>query len=60
MAVIDERLHPNLLRGRGNSISDLDVDEEGSQQNDQTLAITTPRLCWLPTLTHMSWPHQEG
>jgi hypothetical protein len=30
MAVIDERLRPDLLRGRGNSIGDLDIDEEGS------------------------------
>jgi hypothetical protein len=61
LKVPNERLDPDLLRGRGKSIDgDLDVDEEGSEQNDQNLAITTPRLHWLPTCVHMSWPHQEG
>jgi hypothetical protein len=27
---------------------------------DCNLAITTPRLRWLSTRTHMSWPRQEG
>jgi hypothetical protein len=57
----DERSSLDLLRGSGKSIGvDLDVDEEGSEQIYRTLVITTPRLCWLPTCTHMSWPHQEG
>jgi hypothetical protein len=56
----DERLVPDLLRGRDKSIDgDLDVDKEGSEQNDRNLAITTPRLCWLPIRAHMNWPHQE-
>jgi hypothetical protein len=34
----DERLSPNLLRGRGKSIGgDLDVDDEGSEQNVEPL-----------------------
>jgi hypothetical protein len=39
---------------------DIDVDEEGSEQNKWTLAITTPQLCWLSICAHMSWPRQEG
>jgi hypothetical protein len=36
-------MDPNLPRGRGKSIDGyLNVDEEGSEQNDQNLAITTP------------------
>ena len=32
----------------GKSIGgDLDVDDEGSEQNDRTLAVTAPRLRWL-------------
>jgi hypothetical protein len=54
-------LIPDLLRGRGKSIGrELDIDEEGSEQIDRNLAITTPQLCWLSTHTHTSWPHQEG
>jgi hypothetical protein len=46
-------LVPDLLRGRGRSISgDLDVDEEGSEQNGRNLAITTPQLDWLRTCMH--------
>jgi hypothetical protein len=42
----DERLVPDLPRGRGRSIiGDLDVGKEGSKQNDRNLAITTPQLC---------------
>jgi hypothetical protein len=34
----DERLHPDLLRGRGMLIGeDLDVDDEGSKQNFEHL-----------------------
>jgi hypothetical protein len=34
----DERLGPNLPRGRGKSIGgDLDVDDEGSEQNFEPL-----------------------
>jgi hypothetical protein len=37
----------------GKSIDgDLDVDEEGSEQNVQTLAVTTPLLRWLSTRAH--------
>jgi hypothetical protein len=51
--VCDDRLSPNLSRGRGKSSGgDLDVDEEGSEQNEQTLAITTPRLHWLSIHEH--------
>jgi hypothetical protein len=58
---VDEKLVPNLLRGRGMSIGgDLNVDEEGFEQNGRNLAITTPRLCLLPTWVHMNWPRQEG
>jgi hypothetical protein len=52
----DERLAPDLLRGRGKLTGgDLDIDEEGVEQNDRDLAITTPGLRWLPTCMHMSW-----
>jgi hypothetical protein len=35
---IDDRLVPDLLRGRGRSIGgDLDVDDEGSEQNFEPL-----------------------
>jgi hypothetical protein len=58
---LDERLVSNLLRGRDKRVDgDLDVDEEGSEQNNQNLAITTPRLRWLPTRAHTSWPCQKG
>jgi hypothetical protein len=54
-------LSPDLPRGRGKSIGrELDVDEEGSEQIDRNLAITTPQLRWLPTCAHTSWPRQEG
>jgi hypothetical protein len=57
----DERLVPDRLRGRRKSLDgDLNVDEEDSQQNKRNSAITTPRLCWLPTHAHTSWPRQEG
>jgi hypothetical protein len=40
---LDERLVSDLLGGRGKSIDrDLDIDEEGSEQNNQNLAITIP------------------
>jgi hypothetical protein len=45
----DERLGPDLPRGRGKSFG-----------GDRNLAFTTPRLRWLPTRLHMSWPHREG
>jgi hypothetical protein len=32
----------------------------GIIKNGRNLALTTPRLRWLPTRAHMSWPHQEG
>jgi hypothetical protein len=58
---LNERLSPDLLRGRGKSIGgELDVDEEGSKQIERNLAITTPWLHLLPTHAHMSWPCQEG
>jgi hypothetical protein len=58
---LDERFSPDLPRGRGKSIGgDLDVDEEGYEQIDRNLAITTPWLHWLPTCAHTSWPCQEG
>jgi hypothetical protein len=48
-------LVPDLLRGRAKSIGeDLDIDEEGSKQNDRNLAITTSRLRWLSTRAHTS------
>jgi hypothetical protein len=53
-------LVPDVPRGRGKLIDgDLDVDEEGSKQNDQNLAITTPLLYLLPTHVHMSLPCEE-
>jgi hypothetical protein len=39
---------------------DLDVDEEGSEQNVRNLAITTSWLSWLPTRVHMNSSCQEG
>jgi hypothetical protein len=37
-AIADERLSPDLLRGRGKSIGgDLNVDDEGSEQNFEPL-----------------------
>jgi hypothetical protein len=60
-AASDERLVPDLSRSKCKSIDgDLDVDEEGSEQNGRNLAITIPHLCWLPTCEHTSWTHQEG
>jgi hypothetical protein len=57
----DERLVPDLPRGRGRSIGgELDVGEEGFRIDDRNLAITTPRIHWLPIRAHTSWPHQEG
>jgi hypothetical protein len=36
--ILDKKLGPNLLRGRGKSISrDLNVDDEGSEQNFKPL-----------------------
>jgi hypothetical protein len=36
--ICDETLSPDLLRGRGKSIDgDLDVDDEGSEQNFEPL-----------------------
>jgi hypothetical protein len=56
----DEKLVLDLPRGRGKSIGgDLDVDQEGSEQINRNLTITTPWLCWLPTRVHTSCPHQE-
>jgi hypothetical protein len=47
-------MSPDLLRGTGKSIGgDLNVD-------DQTRAVTTPRLRWLPTRAHTNWLRQEG
>jgi hypothetical protein len=41
----DERLVPNLWRGRGKSIGgDLDVDKEGSEQNIEPLQLRHPCL----------------
>jgi hypothetical protein len=41
----DERLDPDLPRGRGKSIDgDLDIDKEGFEHNERTLAITTPLI----------------
>jgi hypothetical protein len=58
---LDEGLAPDLLRGRGGSIGgDIDVDEEGSVQINQNLAITIPRLGCLPTCVYTSWPYQDG
>jgi hypothetical protein len=38
MVINHDRLHPDLLRGRGKSIGgDLDVDDEGSEQNVEPL-----------------------
>jgi hypothetical protein len=46
----DERLVPNLPRGRGRSIGgDLNIGEEGFEQTIITVMSV-----------HMSWPHQEG
>jgi hypothetical protein len=57
----DQRLVLDLLRGRYRLIGgDLDVNAEGSEQNDRNPAIITPRLHWLPTRAHTNWPHQEG
>jgi hypothetical protein len=57
----DELLVPDLPRGSGRSTDgELDVGEEGFRTDDCNLAITTPRLCWLLTHGHMSWPRQEG
>jgi hypothetical protein len=57
----DERLVHDLPKGIAKLIDgDLNVDEEGFEQNDRNLAITTTRLYWLPTHVHMSWTHQEG
>jgi hypothetical protein len=39
---------------------DLDVDEEGFEQNERTLVITAPRLHWISICAHTNWPHQEG
>jgi hypothetical protein len=42
------RLVPDLLRGRVKLINGyLDIDEEGSEQNNQNLIVTTPLLHWL-------------
>jgi hypothetical protein len=57
----NERLVHDLPRGIAKLIDeDLNVDEEGFEQNDQNLTITTTRLYWLSTHVHMSWPRQEG
>jgi hypothetical protein len=55
-------MSPDLLRGMGKLIGgDLNVDDEGFEQRwFETRAVTTPQLCWLPTLAHTNWPHQEG
>jgi hypothetical protein len=54
-------LDPNLLRVRGKSIGgDLNNDDEGSESNERTLAITTTWFCWLSIHAHMSLPRQEG
>jgi hypothetical protein len=46
--ITDERLSPDLLRGRGKSNGgDLNIDDEGSEQNEQTLVVITPLLRWL-------------
>jgi hypothetical protein len=57
----DERLVHDLPKGIAKLIDgDFNVEEEGFEQNDRNLAITTTRLYWLPTHVHMSWPRQEG
>jgi hypothetical protein len=58
---LDERLGPNLSRGRGRSIrGDLRCWWRRLWTDDRNLAITTSWLRWLPTGMHMSWPHLEG
>jgi hypothetical protein len=48
LPIVDERLVPDLLRGRGRSIGgDLDVDDEGFEQNFKPFVVTTPLLHWL-------------
>jgi hypothetical protein len=57
----DERLDPDLSRDRGKSIGgDRDIDDEGSEQNEWTHAITKTQLYCLSIHAHTNRPHQEG
>jgi hypothetical protein len=49
----DERLVPNLPRGRGKSVGrDLDVDDQGSKQNFEPFAVTTSLLVGYQSVRH--------
>ena len=52
---------PDVLRGRIIWLGgDLDVGEEGSEQEDRNPAILTALLHWLSIRTHTNKPCQEG
>jgi hypothetical protein len=61
LQIVNEGLVPDLLRARGKSIcGDRNINEEDYEHNGHNLTITTPRLRWIPTRVHTSWPRQEA
>jgi hypothetical protein len=60
--VSDDRLNPDLLRGRGKSIGgDLDIDDEGSEQNFKPLqSLHHDSIGYQSIRAYTDWPCQEG